>query len=111
MKYTVPSDQIFSNLHMTQIFHIINPVHQIKFVFEMIIETFFGSYYIFAQISETVIFAKGVVSISSFSADASALFVILESANFLSSPFIYPLSIKSGYISAANNAAPSAPQS
>lgn len=54
----------------------------------------------FAQISETVILVNGVDSINSFNADASARFVILESAT-----------IVPPYISVANNAAPRAPQS
>ena len=40
MKHTVPSYQILPNLHMIQIFYIKYPVYQIKFVPEMIIETF-----------------------------------------------------------------------
>lgn len=40
MKDTVPSDQIYAKLYVAQILHIKDPVHKVKLVLEMIVETF-----------------------------------------------------------------------
>ena len=40
MKYTVTSDQILAKLYVAQILHIKDPVHKVKLVLEMIVETF-----------------------------------------------------------------------
>ena len=91
MKDTVPSDQIYAKLYVAQILHIKDPVHKVKLVLEMIVETF----------AVHIALLNGVDSINSFNADASTRFVILESATI----------VPPSYISVANNAAPRAPQS